>query len=99
MGPIYYYLRVCLIRDGHSISLVQDGFIRKLLQRFGMSDCNPMATPMTMELLRKFDGTPDPEILKEYPEITGSLTWLAMRSHPDIALAISKLSRYISNPG
>jgi len=54
---------------------------------------------MTTEPLRKFDGTPDPEILKEYPEITGSLTWLASRSRPDIALAASKLSRYVSNPG
>src|SRR5439155_22465164 len=99
MGPAHHYFGVRLIRDGHSISLLQDGFIRKLLQRFGMSDCNPVATPMTTEPLRKFDGTPDPEILKEYPEITGSLTWLASRSRPDIGLAVSKLSRYVSNPG
>ena len=58
-----------------------------------------MATPMTTEPLCKFDGTPDPKILKKYPEITGSLTWLASHSRPDIALAALKLSRYVSNLG
>src|SRR5437667_9408599 len=86
MGPAHYYLRVCLIWDGYSISLLQDRFICKLLQQFRMSDYNPVATSMTMKSICKFDGTPDPKILKEYPEITGLLTWLASCSCPDIAL-------------
>jgi len=64
-----------------------------------MADCNPVATPMTTTPLRKYKGTPNPKILKEYPELTGSLTWLATRSRPDIAVAASKLARYLSNPG
>jgi hypothetical protein len=34
-----------------------------------------------------------------YPQIVGSLMYLASATRPDISFVVNKLSRYMSNPG
>ena len=72
--------------------------MEKVLSRFGFSDCAPAPTPYDSSvLLRK-----NPRIARDqlrYSQIIGSLMYLASAIRPDISFAMSKLSRFVSNPG
>ena len=72
--------------------------MEKVLSRFGYSDYKPVSTPYDASVvLRK-----NKRIIKDqlrYSQIIGSLMYLASATRPDISFAVSKLSRFVSNPG
>jgi hypothetical protein len=78
------------------VILAQSHYVKKVLSRFGYSDYEPVSTPYDASLiLRK-----NKRILRDqlrYSQIINSLMYLATR--PDISFAVSKLSRFVSNPG
>jgi len=83
--------------DGYSIH--QRGYIEEILTRFGMTDCKPVSTPMEpgSKLPRaKEQNMEDPEGSRKLPyrELVGSLMYLAIATRPDIAHAVSWLSRF-----
>ena len=62
-----------------------------MLSRFGYSDYKPVSTPYDSSLiLRK-----NKRIMRDLR----SLMYLASAIRPDISFAVSKLSRFVSNPG
>ena len=81
------------------ISIRQSQYIERILRRFDMSDCNPIHTPMLTknELHKcKFDEPKaDPTC---YHEIIGSVNHAAVYTCPDIAYAVSSLSKYLADP-
>lgn len=85
--------------DG-SIYLNQRGYIRRILERFNMLECKVVSTPIeTGHSLNK------PETLKgeiltgiPYAEAVGSLMYCALATRPDLAQALSILSKYNSCP-
>jgi hypothetical protein len=97
-------LQIERTRDG-SVKLHQEQYIENMLKSFGMEDCNPVPIPhapgvhLSKELCpsneeeRKFMQS------KPYAELVGSLNWAATMSRPDIAQVVSKLCRFISDPG
>lgn len=88
-----------------TISLDQEHYISKILDRFGMSNCNPISTPvdpntfLTTEMGAKNDKEKDE--MKQYPyqEAIGSLMYAAQLTRPDICYALAMLSRFNQNPG
>jgi hypothetical protein len=72
--------------------------VEKMLSRFDYSHYKPVSTPYDASLvLRK-----NKRIMRDqlrYSQIIGSLIYLASATKPDISFAISKLSRFVSNPG
>ncbi|TPX52374.1 hypothetical protein PhCBS80983_g06488 [Powellomyces hirtus] len=67
-----------------------------------MQDCKPVNTPMDQTKLEPYEventkTSPNPQE-GEYREIVGSLMYLMICSYPDIAVAVSMLSRFASNP-
>ncbi|SJL02703.1 uncharacterized protein ARMOST_06038 [Armillaria ostoyae] len=89
-----------------SISLHQKNLIIKTLERFGMSDSKPKATPLPVGSLMNMDTQPSPtpssnvEFMKDkdYRGVLGSLNHVANGTHPDIAFATNYLQRYASDP-
>jgi len=76
----------------------QHHYIESMLDRFNMSDCNPVRTPFP----QGFEALPatdeEGQIAKEfrYREIVGSLLYLSTIARPDISHAIGTLCRSMS---
>ena len=99
----------CLVvrdRKNRIIKLTQQAAIEKLLLRAGMSNCTPADTPMVAGLtLSKQDCPEDIDKLsmmddqKWYRSIVASIIYFVSWTRPEIALAVSRLCRYMHNPG
>lgn len=86
-------------KDG-SVCISQRTFIRDLIERYGQADCNGQTTPMnnSVELCCGSDNCGNCQMAdaREYRAIIGRLLYIAGTSRPDIAYAVSSLSRFNS---
>ena len=105
IGEASFLLGIDIRRDrsNRSISIGQPAYINTLLMRHGMADCNSTSTPMdtavSHELLTAAEGYRAASTLtRDYQSIIGGLMFAAICTRPDIAFAVSRLSRYCSNP-
>ena len=79
----------------------QKKYIEKMLERFGMSECRPRATPCELKMDTTSSGdknkheTVNP---REYWEIMGSLIYAMTCTRPDISWVVSKLSQSLAQP-
>jgi hypothetical protein len=77
---------------------VQSHYVKKVLNRFGYSDCTPSPTPYDPSvLLIKNHRIARDQLI--YSQIVSSLIYLASATRYDISFAMSKLSRFVLNPG
>jgi Reverse transcriptase (RNA-dependent DNA polymerase) len=84
--------------DG-SIKIHQNQYIQQLLDRHGMGECNPVATPLdTSVKLSSITTEEAPADPQEYASIVGGLTFAAYVTRPDIACAVGQLSQFLNNP-
>ena len=99
MGEADVILNIKLLREGNGgVTLVQSHYAEKILNRFGYSDCKFAPTPYDPSvMLRKNQRITSDQL--RYSQIIGSLMYLASAMRPDISFAVSKLSRFVSNPG
>lgn len=85
-------------REAGVITIDQERYINQVLERFGMSDCKQVRTPI--EVNTKFDKKAENEDSKfPYREAVGCLIYLAQVTRPDITYAVNKLSQYCNGPG
>jgi len=84
--------------DG-SIKLHLKQYLSVLLERHGMSECNPVSTPMdsSMRLIpaADSDGLAD---VNEYQQIVSELQFASLVARPDISCAVGTLSQFNVNP-
>jgi hypothetical protein len=107
LGPITRYTSYQLTRDrnARTITLHQYDYISELLQFANMNTCIPLETiPTTLNYLSskgspKTDNERDTMRRIPYREVVRALLHLANRTRPDIAHAVSILTRYCHNPG
>ena len=90
-------------RNQKRLWLTQQSYMEKIVDRFSMSDCKPVATPMeepnNLEQRLEFISDSDEEAKNvPYREAIGSLMYLMIGSRPDIAYAVGKLARLCENP-
>jgi len=77
--------------------LCQSHYIEKILKRFNSFNVAPVRTPYDSSIHFKKNRRPTaPQI--EYAKIIGSTIFLMNYTCPNIAYAVSKLSRYTHNP-
>eukprot|EP00873_Tetraselmis_striata_P037639 jgi/Tetstr1/457903/TSEL_044421.t1 len=88
-----------------TIRLSQEQYTLELLEKYGMQDCSPAKTPMGSghytDLASASDADKAPlsrEDHETYRAILGSVNFLTMCTRPDLAFAISVLSRFQSAP-
>lgn len=105
LGPQTHILGLEVKRDRkHKIlTLSQAGYIKQVLDRYGMTDCNPTKFPFTPGLNFTEDDipttTPDPEIITDYRGKIGSLIYAMKQTRVDISYPLSVLAKHMSNPG
>jgi hypothetical protein len=98
-GNANYFLGFNILRDRRKreLQICQHHYINTILSKFKMEDCNPTSTPFpagfkaiiaTDSEHQEAEGLP-------YPQLAGSLLYLATISRPDIAQAATTLCRFI----
>jgi Reverse transcriptase (RNA-dependent DNA polymerase) len=92
-----YFLGLEIKQKKSGIFVSQVAYVREILQKFGMSDCNPIATPM--ELGAKLSKLEVGEAVDSntYRSMIDSLRYLTC-TRPDIAFVVGIASRFMEDP-
>ncbi|KAG5867440.1 hypothetical protein JTB14_028445 [Gonioctena quinquepunctata] len=81
------------------VTLCQELYILKILDKYKMSDRKPSPTPMDCGAKPQAARAEDEKTDKtEYQSKIGSLLYLAAGTRPDIMFAVNALSQFSSNP-
>jgi hypothetical protein len=77
--------------------LSQSSYVKKILEKGGMSDCNPYKVPMEPKLkLNKVSSSPLVDATL-YKSLIGSLRYL-VNTRSDIAYAVGYVNRFMKEP-
>lgn len=89
---------ILITQTDDGIELDQANYVKEILHRFNMSDCNPISTPCDTN--QKLSLTMQSEVKDEkikdipYQEAVGCLLYLVQGTRPDIAFAVNDVSRF-----
>ena len=98
LGVADVILRINVSKTLDGLILSQSHYIEKILKKFKQDDSSPTRTPVDVNLhLSKNNGKSISQ--QKYAQTIGSLMYVMNCTRPDITYAVSKLSRYTSNPG
>ena len=83
LGPLSYFLGISVQRHSGGLFLSQKTYAEDILERAGMSNCNPVATPVdTNSKLSSTSGDPFDDSTY-YRSLAGALQYLTF-TRPDI---------------
>ena len=100
-GEDHYILEMSIKRDrqNRTMYISQQNYAKGILKRFGMEECKPISTPMENNAkFHKLSDEDEPFDTQIYQQAIGCLTYLSTATRPDISVAVSNLSRYMSCP-
>ena len=100
LGAAGTYTGIQIDRTENTVSLHSRDYIKKILDRFGMTDVTPARTPMDLKLkLRVVQGAcKDKHMHSSYRSKVGALMYLATTTMPQIAYVVKELSRHLQHP-
>lgn len=101
LGTAEYILGIQLHRDRsrRQVYLTQSHYLERVLERFGMSDCKSVSTPIdNQSIIVENNGEVDENLRKAYQSAVGSLMYAMTCTRPDLAFAVGLVSRFCSNP-
>ena len=90
-----------MIYRSKCIEIDQSGYVKDVLDHFGMTDANPHNTPLLASAdvhLVKNTEQASPAEIKHYQSLIGSLLYVQIGTHSDISFAVSCLAQYAANP-
>ena len=85
-------------RPKRQVFVSQSQYTREILERFGISDCKHVATPMDRSYFELVNQESIPAEDVPYRQAIGSLMYLMIGSKPDLAFMIGKLSQHAESP-
>ena len=93
-GPLKYFLGLSVERNlmKKEIYLNQKLFIIDVLERFKMTECKPVSSPMEVGL--QLEKATLPSDRTPYRELLGCLMYIMIATRPDIAFVVSYLARF-----
>ena len=83
---------------GDTLTLNQSHYVESILEEFGMHKSKPSSTPMNPGYKDMPLGDNETMSEKPYRRVIGKLLYASTRTRPDIATAVSILSRHLSAP-
>jgi transposase InsO family protein len=106
LGEAHYVLGIQIDRNraARTLTISQCEYVHNVLERFGMTDCKPVVTPLESSVkLTKVDcpvpGAPtDAAFIRLYQSAVGAIMYVMLGTRPDIAFAVASLSQFSSNP-
>ncbi|GKE81186.1 retrovirus-related pol polyprotein from transposon TNT 1-94, partial [Tanacetum coccineum] len=90
LRPLHYFLGIEIVPHVSGILLSQKKYILKLLQSVGLSNCNPVSSPMVTSSSFSLDDSTAFSNLVKYRQVVGSLQYVTL-SWPDIAFDVNKV--------
>ena len=86
------------IKDGYTLD--HSAMITEMVERFGMTNCKTIATPISEheEEDRGGEELLDQDMSKRFRSLAGALLWVARCTRPDIAYAVHKMTRRTHAP-
>ncbi|MBW0551613.1 hypothetical protein O181_091328 [Austropuccinia psidii MF-1] len=99
LGKVKYALRIWISQKDDYISLIQDKFIKNILQEFQLINSQHTNFPLPGNI-KSFRTIPSKEINLpfNYQREIGLLQYLVQCTRPDLAFATSFLSQSLENP-
>ncbi|KAH9324677.1 hypothetical protein KI387_004855, partial [Taxus chinensis] len=98
-------MRITRDRKERKLTLSQEEYIKKVLDRFNMQDAKPVGTPLAGHFKLSKEQCPKTEQERNqmskvpYSSAVGSLMYAMVCTRPDIAHAVGAVSRFMSDPG
>ena len=107
LGPARKILGMEIFKDRarRVLHLSQGGYIQKVLERFGMKGAKPTELPLAGHFRLSKIMVPQTEVeaqemeMVPYASGVGSLMYAMVCCRPDIANAVSQVSRFMAQPG
>jgi hypothetical protein len=97
LGLLHYYLGIEVKQSASGISLSQGAYTMKILERSGMTGCNPCHVAMEACLKLRKQITQPLVDATTYRSIIGSLRYL-VNYRPDFAFVVGYVSRFLEEP-
>jgi hypothetical protein len=97
LGLLSYYLGIEVDQQQDFIAIKQTSYARKILNQFGIGDCNPTKIPMNPGLRLHEDKSGEPVDETEYRKMVGCLRYL-LHTRPDMAFSVGVVSRFMKRP-
>lgn len=99
LGDLNYFLGIEVLRGVEGdIQLSQRKYAEAVLKRFGMDQCKPLGIPLLPKtsLVSCAEGD---QVEYPYREVVGSLMYLMVATRPDLAAAVSMVSKFLERSG
>lgn len=97
--PASYFLGMeIIVRQDNSIFLCQKAYTKKILQKYGMSECKPAPSPVIKNNEIGKDEDSNTKSVFPYRQAVGALSYLSVGTRPDITYAVGVASRNLSAP-
>jgi hypothetical protein len=96
-GLLHYYLGIEVKQSASGISLSQGAYAVKILERSGMTGCNPCHVPMEARLKMSKQSMQPLVDATTYRSIIESLRYL-VNTRPDLAFAVGYVSHFLEEP-
>ena len=100
-GPAGCFVGIQIVRDREKkiIHLHQEAYIKRVLTKFQMEDCNPRSVPADPHSrLSKRVSTTEEEYSCPFREAVGSIMYAMTCTRPDIAFSIGQVAQFCSSP-
>ncbi|KAF7810522.1 putative mitochondrial protein [Senna tora] len=97
LGELKHFLGLEVDRSKEGLFLCQQKYARDILQKFGMLDCKPIATPMEVNAKLCSAEGKNLEDVTMYRQLVGRLIYLTL-TRPDITYAVGVVSRFMQSP-
>lgn len=100
LGDLEWFLGIEFRRQDGVMTMNQSLYLEKLLEKYHMENCRPVATPCIEKgsTLEVDDDEPCDVSNETYRSVVGSLSYAAVCTRPDIQWVVSLLSRYLNQP-
>ena len=99
LGALKSFLGIDFSCTKEQITMSQSTYIKKILDRFGMTDCKTKTLPCATGINKELSTDSKPfEDITLYREMVGSLIYVMIATRPDISYVVNVLSQNLSKP-
>ena len=98
LGELKHFIGIHFYRTNDEISMRQEEYIVKVLQKFGMDKCKPLGTPCEVNPNAYDNNCSEPYDQHLFRQMAGSVIYTMVCTRPDLSYVVTKLSQHLSCP-